>query len=177
MQVNQRVKRMVFAAVIAAIYAALSLALAPLSFGQVQLRASEALTVLPLFSPCAVWGVTLGCLITNMVGLATGANVAGLVDVFVGTAATLAAALLTRALRRYRWRGLPLLATLPPVLLNAVAVGAELYFVLSPGAGLVVLLGFMGSVGLGQLGACTVLGLLLVKALEKTGAHRLLESL
>lgn len=177
MSQNQKLKRMVFAAVIAATYTALSLVLAPISFGQVQLRASEALSVLPLFSSCAVWGVTLGCFITNVVGLATGANVAGLVDVFVGAAATLLAALLTRSLRRYRWKGLPVLATLPPVLVNALAVGAELYFVLTPGAGPLVLLGFVGSVGLGQLGACTVLGLLLVKTLEKTGAQTLLESL
>lgn len=177
MQPNQKLKRMVFASVIAATYTALSLVLAPISFGQVQLRAAEALTVLPLFSPCAVWGVTLGCFLTNVVGLATGANVAGLVDVFVGTAATLAAALLTRALRGVRWKGLPVLATLPPVLVNAIAVGAELYLVLAPGSGVLVLLGFMGSVGLGQLGACTVLGLLLVKTLEKTGAQQLLENL
>ena len=172
-----KLRRMTFAAVIAALYTALSLVLQPISFGTVQLRAAEALTLLPVFSPVAVWGVTLGCFLTNLVGVATGANIAGVVDVFTGTLATFAAALLTRRLGQYRWKGLPLLAPLPPVVLNAVVVGLTLYLVTAPGAGPAVLLSIMGSVGLGELGAAGVLGLLLVKTLEKTGAQQLLEKL
>ena len=85
--------------------------------------------------------------------------------------ATLAAALLTYSLRNIRLKGLPLLSTLPPVLLNAVVVGLELTVALFgfswPVYGLCML-----QVGLGQLAACTVCGLLLYAALSRTGAAR-----
>ena len=110
-------------AVIAALYAAVSIAMLPLAFGAVQARVSEALTLLPVLTPLAVPGVTIGCLITNAYGVAAGANILGAADILLGTAATLSAALLTRALRRFTVFGLPLPASLPPVLLNAVVVG------------------------------------------------------
>ena len=89
---QQKLRGVITAAVIAAAYAALSLALAPLSFGQIQIRAAEAFTLLPIYSPYAVWGVTLGCAITNAAGVATGANFLGIIDVFAGTAASLVSA-------------------------------------------------------------------------------------
>lgn len=82
--------------------------------GAVQARVSEALTLLPVLTPLAVPGVTIGCLITNAYGVAAGANILGAADILLGTAATLAAALLTRALRRFTVFGLPLPASLPP---------------------------------------------------------------
>ncbi len=174
---NKRLRKIVFSGLIAAVYAAVSLALAPISFGQIQLRASEALTILPLLTPCGIWGVTLGCLITNAVGVVTGANFLGLIDVFTGTLATLIAAFLTAKLSKYRWKGLPILATLPPVLINAVVVGGEWCYVMTGGLPLLPFLGFAGMIGLGQLGACTVLGLLLLRALEKTGAANTLREI
>lgn len=80
---------------IAAAYAALSLALTPFTFGQVQCRVSEALTLLPVLCPSSVWGVTLGCVVTNLVGASAGTNFLGIADVFLGSAATLAAGLMT----------------------------------------------------------------------------------
>ncbi len=160
------VKRLVRAAVIAAVYVTLCLVLAPLSFGPVQIRFAEALTLLPVLFPEAVIGVTLGCFLSNLIASAP-------VDMVVGTAATLAAALLTRRLRHLRFKGLPLAASLPPVLLNAVVVGAELtilYF--SPASPLGIYLVNMLSVGAGQLVSCCVLGLLLVFAIEKSPALR-----
>ena len=71
---NRTLRQITAAGVIAAAYAAISLVLAPITFGAVQCRVSEALTLLPVLSPAAVWGVTLGCAITNGVGAATGAN-------------------------------------------------------------------------------------------------------
>ncbi len=173
---NQNLKKMVFAGLIAAVYSAVSLALAPISFGQVQLRVSEALTILPVLNPCAIWGVTIGCLITNIVGVATGANFLGAVDVFTGTLATVIAAFMTAKLGKYRWKGLPVLATLPPVLLNAVVVGGEWCYVVTGGLPFVPYLAFAGMIALGQFGACTVLGLILLRALEKSSAaHTLRE--
>ncbi len=167
---NTAIRRLTAGALIAAAYTALSLALAPLSFGYSQIRVSEALTLLPLFSPSAVWGVTLGCAITNAVGAAMGVNF-GVADVLLGTLATLAAALLTARLDKPRFKGLPILAPLPPVLLNALVVGAELWYFTSAPLALCV-----GGVALGQAISCYGLGLLLVRALERTGVSRMLPS-
>lgn len=151
---------------IAAIYTVLSLVLAPISFGAAQCRISEALTLLPLLSPSTVWGITLGCALTNLVGASTGANFLGIADVFIGSAATLAAGLLTARLGKYRWRGLPILATLPPILINAVVIGWEWSFVAAMPFALTA-----GLIALGQTASCA-LGLLLVYSMEKTGIQR-----
>ena len=104
------------AAAVAALYAALALLSSAfgLGFGAVQLRLSEALTLLPLLYPSSVWGLTVGCLLADLF------SPFGLPDLIVGTAATLLAAALTAKCRR------PLTAGLPPVALNALAVGAVL---------------------------------------------------
>lgn len=115
------IRRMVVAAMIAAVYCAVSLLLLPLSFGAVQVRVSEALTLLPVLSPDAIVGVTLGCALTNALGSSM-----GLIDVVVGTSATLIAALMSWALRKARVFGLPMASSLPPVLVNAVFIGAEI---------------------------------------------------
>ncbi|MEA5010915.1 MAG: QueT transporter family protein [Angelakisella sp.] len=168
MNQQKHLKGLVVSGLIAAAYTALSLALAPFSFGYAQVRVSEALTLLPLFSPNAIWGVTLGCAITNGIGAAMGLNF-GIVDIVFGTLATLVSALLTARLSKPRVAGLPLLAPLPPVLINAVVVGLELwYFTGAP------LLLCMVGVGVGQLVSCYGLGLILVKAMEKTGVDKML---
>ena len=155
--------------VMATLYAAVSIALAPISFGAVQMRAAEALTILPVFTHYGIYSVTLGCLITNAYGVAAGANILGAADILLGNAATYLAALATRSLRRYRIKGLPVLATVPPIVVNAVVVGAELTFaelntVFSP-----LLWINMLQVAAGQLLSCSVLGLVLFWSLEKTG--------
>ncbi|MBE3556970.1 MAG: QueT transporter family protein [Firmicutes bacterium] len=98
-------------AIIAALYAVLTVALAPFGFGPFQVRASEALTVLPIFWPEAIFGLWFGCLIGNL------ASPFGIIDILGGSTVTLIAALATYALRR---RGL--VALLPPVVLNATLV-------------------------------------------------------
>ena len=106
------------AAVIAAAYAALTVALAPISYGAVQFRISEALTILPFFLPFSVWGLTAGCVLAN---LFTG----NVFDIVFGTLATLGAALATAAFgRRGNTVKNRLLGCLMPVLFNAVIVGA-----------------------------------------------------
>ena len=133
--------------VIAAIYVVLAMLLQPISFGPVQFRVSEALTVLPFLSPYTAAGLTVGCLIANLLG----GN--GPLDVIFGTLATLIAAVLTSKIKN-RW-----LAPLPPVLVNAVIVGAMLSYVLTPDAFWASFPVFAAEVGLGQIGACYVLGL------------------
>ena len=158
----------------AALYAAVSIVLLPISFGAVQVRLSEALTVLPVYTPLGVWGTTLGCLITNAYGVSVGANILGAADIVIGTSATLVAALMTGWLRNFRIKGMPIAATIPPILVNAVVIGAELTFaetgkIFSP-----LLWINMFQVGLGQLIACTVGGLIVAAAIERCGLDKTL---
>ena len=164
-------KKLVRCALIAALYAAVSLALSPITYGPMQARVSEALTLLPVFTPDAVIGVTLGCFITNLVGVFTGANILGVLDILFGTAATLCAALCTRRLRKVRIAGLPMAAAIPPVLFNAVIIGAELTWLIGPHTWQMFLVQ-AAWVALGQLLSCFVLGLPLVRLIEKTPALR-----
>lgn len=157
-------------ALIAAIYFVVSAAFAPLAYGAVQVRFSEALTLLPALTPLGVPGVTLGCLLTNAYGAAAGMNILGPLDVLLGTAATLAAAVMSRALRNLRLCGVPVLSAVPPVLVNAVVVGAELAFAETGTLWGPALWLNMFQVGLGQFAACFVIGLPMAFALEKTGA-------
>lgn len=165
-----RTQRLTQGAMIAAIYAALTWAqailppTANLTYGPVQFRISEALTILPVFTPAAVPGLALGCLLSNIF------SGYGAADMVFGTLATLLAAVFTRMLRNIRVKNIPLLAPLAPVVCNAAIVGLMIA-VLSPGGFLWA--GFWStaaSVGLGELAVCYLLGLPLAAALEKAGA-------
>ncbi len=109
---NRKLKRMVVGALLAAVYAVLALVLPMASFGPVQFRFSEALTLLPVFSPVAGIGVTLGCLITNLIGFLMGATFPQ--DILFGTLATLLGCVLTWLFRGVRVKGLPVLSALAP---------------------------------------------------------------
>lgn len=154
-------------AMIAAIYAVISLVLAPLSFGNIQIRIAEGLTLLPLLSPIAIIGLGIGCFITNFIGVIMGANLLGMMDVFIGTFATVLAAYLTYVLRKKLVKGFPLWATLMPILINALIIGAELTFVFAPEFTLSLFLIFASQVALGQALAVYVIGLPLLATLKK----------
>lgn len=162
--------RLTQAGLIAAMYAVCTALIQPAAYGPVQFRFSEVLTILPVFTPAAIPGLAIGCLVANLYGLSTGANIAGAWDLLFGTLATLAAAFLTYALRHVRIRRWPLLATLPPVILNAVVIGLELTLAYG---GMPWYLNML-CVAAGQLAACTVCGLLLFSALDLSGASRIL---
>lgn len=147
-----KLRQITFGAVIAAVYAALTLVLAPISMGAVQCRISEALTVLPLFTPVAIPGLFVGCLIANIF-------LGSVYDIVFGSLTTLAAAFLTWKCRKNKY-----IAMLFPVVLNAVIVGG--YIALFLDASMAVWLS-MTAVGLGQAVACYGLGLPLCKILEK----------
>lgn len=161
------VKPLARTAMIAALYTAISLFLAPLSFGPFQVRISEALVLLPIISPGSIVGLTVGCILTNAVGFFMGVNLIGWVDILFGSAATLMAALCTYAFRHIRFRGIPVLSAIPPVLFNAVIIGAELTFVFAGTFQPAVFISQALSVGIGQLVSCVGLGLPLVLYIEK----------
>ncbi len=148
---NTKTKFLIQSALIAAIYIALTMVLAPLSYGPVQFRLAEALTVMPALTPAGVPGLFVGCLIANLLGPY------GLVDVILGSAATLISALLT-----YRLREKPLLAPLPPVVVNGIIIGAMLHYVYGVPSLLLTILW----VSVGQLGACYVIGYPLLRLLK-----------
>ena len=120
MNTKHNVRYLTRAGMIATLYVVLTYvsALFGLSgMGAIQLRLSEALCILPFFTAAAIPGVTVGCLLANLL---TGALWP---DIVFGTVATLIGALGTYALRRYRYR-----ASLPPILSNTVIIPFVLHF-------------------------------------------------
>lgn len=137
-------------AVIAALYAALTIMLAPISFGAIQLRVSEAMTLLPMVLPQAIPGLFVGCLIANLYsGMIT--------DIIFGSLATLLAGIGT-----YFMRKIPALAAACPVLINALIVGT----VVAKMSNLPVVLTML-QIGAGELVA-VLLGFVLLRALGRT---------
>lgn len=150
-----KTKFIITGALIAAAYAGLTYLsnVFGLAYGPIQLRVSEVLSILPVFTPAAIPGLTLGCFIANIGSF----NAA---DMFFGTFATFLAAVLTYLLREIKLKNLPILAMLPPVIVNAVIIGLEIAWLYLPeGSGF---LGFVISfleVGLGQLIVCVGFGI------------------
>ena len=152
-------------AVIAAIYVVLvyvtNLIPGQLNYGMIQFRLSEALCVLPVFTPAAIPGLFLGCLISNFMSPLTW------VDWVFGSGATLLAAVLTYVLRKHPWT-----APIPAILVNALIIGPELYFMgfvqVNGGVGLIAMLASIGSIFVGQLVVCAGLGYPLMGILKKS---------
>ena len=160
-------KALVTSALIAAIYCALTLALSWISFGNMQFRIAEALTLLPVISPHAIVGVTLGCALSNTIGYFMGANILGAMDILFGTLASFIAAVLTWLCREVRIRKLPILSAFFPVIVNAVVVGGELSILFTGGLGLEPFLINAISVFIPQFVICFSAGLILVRYIEK----------
>ncbi|MGI5896868.1 MAG: QueT transporter family protein [Oscillospiraceae bacterium] len=157
-------------AIIAALYCVVTLVVAPIAFGPVQFRISEVFTVLPLFSLAAVPGLTVGCLLSNLIGFMLGMNPAGLIDALFGTAATLIAATITYYIGKSSSKWLKIIfAPLPPVLLNGIIIGAELT-VLSGAFSWGAFTASSISVALGELVVCYPLGVPLMLLLFKKDA-------
>ncbi len=149
-------KKLVFicqAAVIAALYVVLTYVFSAFASGVIQVRVSEALTILPAFTPAAIPGLIIGCLLSNTL---TGCV---LLDIIFGSVATLIGALGSYALRRHTW-----LVPIPPIVSNMIIVP----FVLRYAYGATDAFPFMiATVGAGEIISCYLLGMLLYGALKK----------
>ena len=149
-------KKLVFicqAAVIAALYVVLTYVFSAFASGVIQVRVSEALTILPAFTPAAIPGLVIGCLLSNTL---TGCV---LLDIIFGSVATLIGALGSYALRRHTW-----LVPIPPIVSNMIIVP----FVLRYAYGATDAFPFMiATVGAGETISCYLLGMLLYGALKK----------
>ena len=151
---NSKVLYMAQAAMIAAIYVVLTVLGASLAFGEVQIRFAEALTILPVFTPAAIPGLFIGCLLGNILG---GAIVP---DIIFGSLATLIGAFFTWKLRNKS----KYLAPVPPVIANIIVVP----FVLKYGYQVPLPIPFMMlTVGVGEVISAGILGLIVYEALSK----------
>ena len=143
--------------IVAGLYAAITILTASFAYGNIQFRISEALMMLLLFEPSLTVGLTIGCLIANLF------STVSVLDIVIGTAATLLACLLTTRIKK------PWLAPLPTILVNAVMVGAMLSWLYMPSEqfwdGLLI---FGGEVGAGEAAVLYVLGIPLYYAMKKT---------
>ncbi|MBB6217257.1 putative membrane protein [Anaerosolibacter carboniphilus] len=146
----KNVRFLVQGALIAAIYAVLTVAFAPWSYGPVQVRIAEALTILPAFTPAAIPGLFVGCILANIFG----GN--GMIDIVFGSLATLLAAFLSYKASK-KW-----LVPIPPIVVNGIVVGFILNYLYQ-----MPLVATMGWVALGQFVACYGLGYPLMMGLEK----------
>ena len=145
---------MTHAAMIAAIYVVLTFIFAPFSFGDIQVRIAESLTILPIFTPAAIPGLFVGCLIGNILGGAI------LPDIIFGSLATLLGALGTFFLRKHH----QFLAVLPPIISNMIIVPLVLRF--GYGMNLPIPL-LMTTIGIGEVISCGFLGMILYYALKR----------
>lgn len=151
---NKKVLTITHAAVIAALYVVLTLVANALGLASnaIQVRFSEALTILPYFTPAAIPGLFVGCLLSNtMTGCA-------LPDIIFGSLATLIGAIFTRKLRKYKW-----MAPLPPIIANAILIPPVLLFTYGIKPYWFSLL----TVTAGEIISCGVLGMILLFSLQK----------
>ena len=151
---NKNILFMTQAAMIAAIYVVITILFAPFGFGEIQVRISEALTILPYFTPAAIPGLFLGCLIGNVIGGAI------LPDIIFGSLATLVGAIGTFLLRKKSkfW------APIPPILANAIVVPYVLRYAYSRPLPIPFM---MLTVGIGEIISCGVIGMILLGTLQK----------
>lgn len=151
---NKNVSYLTQAAMIAAIYVVLTIVFAPISFGEIQVRIAEVLTILPIFTPAAIPGLFIGCLIGNITGGAI------LPDIICGSIATLIGAVGTYALRKQHRA----IAILPPILANTLIVPLVLRYAY----GVVLPIPFLAlTVGIGEIISCGILGNVLAAVLKK----------
>lgn len=155
-------KKITLCGVIAAAYVALTYISAAfgLAYGPIQFRISEALTILPIFTPVAIPALTVGCFISNLASFNP-------IDVLFGTLATLIAALITRWARNITIGKLPIISLLAPIILNAILVGIEISLFYLDGF---TFAGFLLSaleVGVGEMLVLFILGIPLWLGLNK----------
>ena len=166
---NKRILNLVHGAMIAAIYAAATYFCATLgvAYNAIQFRFSEALTILSVFTPAAIPGLTVGCILGNI------SSPFGIWDIVFGSLATFLAAICARKLRHVTFKGLPLLSLIMPVIFNAVIVGAEITFLFPTDAPSLTAFAVAAlEVGAGEAAVCLAGGIPLFFAIKKSRLFR-----
>ena len=142
-------------ALIAAAYAGLTYLcnIFGISYGPIQLRLSEVLTVLPVFTPAAIPGLTVGCFLANIASF-------NVVDMIFGTMATFIAAVLTYYMKDIKVKNIPVLSLLSPVVINALIIGLEIaFFFLPEGSGVWGIILSSIQIGISEFIVCFVFGI------------------
>ena len=150
---NQSVRKLAQGAVIAALYVVLTIIFAPISFGAVQVRIAEIMTIMPLFTPAAIPGLFLGCVLANLLGGAI------IWDVIFGSIATLIGAALGYMLRKNRW-----LVPIPAIVSNTIIVPLVLRYGYAIDMPLYLMAIY---IALGEIVGCYLLGELFASLLLK----------
>ena len=154
---NKKVQFITQGAVIAAMYVVLVLIFDTFSFGPIQFRIAEMLTIMPYFTPAAIPGLFVGCLIANIIG-------GGLIwDIVFGSIATLIGAIGSYLVRKNKW-----LVPLPPIISNMVIVPFVLKYAYGYDGLLVY---FMFTVGLSEIIVCGIIGMALLTVMAKNREH------
>ena len=158
-----KTKDLIIGALIGGLYVALSLALAPVAYGPLQFRASEALTLLPLLFPQAVGGLFVGCLIANFFGGF------GVIDIVFGSLATLCAAYLTSQIGKHIKRPnlAAVLGAIPPIVINALVIGGVMTYAMTNTVDAAPYYIFAGQIFITQTGVLYALGLPLLILVRK----------
>ena len=155
------IRFIVYNGIVAALYIVLTYFLAPISYGPLQARISEAMTVFPIFSFNMIPGLTIGCLVSNLIN----PDNLGPVDIIGGTLATLIAGIFSRIIgKKNMWLGI-----IPPIVANGIIVGGYLPFLLFDTVTWQEVLLTMLSVAAGEAVVLVVIGLPLVALIGKTG--------
>lgn len=151
---NEKTKKLVVSALIAAIYSALTLGLAPISYGNIQCRLSEVMVLLAFIDPFYIWGLTLGCFIANGLGPDAFANIIfGVPATFISVVFV---AYTGKWFKEKKWA--IFLASLWPVLFNGLIIGFMLYKILNLPLALTML-----EVGIGEFFAVSIAGIIVYK--------------
>ncbi|MCQ2454945.1 MAG: QueT transporter family protein [Clostridia bacterium] len=152
MERKKYIQKIIFSSCIAATYAGLTYlsGFFGLAYLGLQFRISEVLTILPVFSPSAIWGLVIGCFLGNIASFNP-------IDMVFGTLATLISAILTYLLRNIKIKGIPLLSLICPVIINALIISFELSFFFS-GASQSFIVYFL-TVAVGEAVVCLGLGI------------------
>ena len=155
MKKNSKALFIAHAAIIAALYVVLTLFANALGLANyaIQVRFSEALTILPYFTPAAIWGLFVGCILSNIL---TGCVP---LDIIAGSFATLLGAIFTYKLRKWKY-----LTPLPPIIFNMLIIPPVLSYVYHFEGTIYY---FIITVGIGEIISCGVLGIMLLLLLEK----------
>lgn len=177
MNMSKKTSRLVMSALIAALYVAVTFMQEFIFPGSasmsVQFRISEALTVLCLFTPAAVPGLTVGCFLANFTAMG-----ALPVDIIFGTFATFLACLFMRKLKDMTVKSVPVLSLMMPAIFNGIIIGAEIEIFFIQGPFNFVSFLMQGSlVALGELGVLFTLGLALVKIIKDKKFEKYLNSI
>lgn len=149
------IKQLCISAMIAAMYASLTIVFSFISYGEVQYRLAEALTILPIYSPIYILSLFIGCILGNL------QSTLGPIDIVIGSLTSLVAATITYFIGKSNLKYKAFLIPLPAVILNALVVGLELHLLVDAPLALGML-----QVGWGEFVCAYILGLLLMKFIE-----------